>query len=186
MPQVQQLNPIAVAYARSLLELAAETGSEVKIGEELEGIGQVLTENRTFVLFLKDPSISGDERARMVRSIFGGRLSPLLLNTLLVMNNHRRLRYLPELVDAYDALLDVKLGKVEVDVTVAAKLSAAELEEVRQLVNHALKKDAVVHQYVDESIIGGLVLKVGDRLIDGSVRTQLESLREKLLVAKPR
>jgi F-type H+-transporting ATPase subunit delta len=91
---------------------------------------------------------------------------------------------LPGFCEAYAALLDEKLGKVEVDVTVASRLSNEELEQVRQLVNRALKKDAVVHQYVDESIIGGIVLKVGDRLIDGSVRTQLEQVRSRLRTRK--
>ena len=61
--------------------------------------------------------------------------------------------------------------------TVAQRLTAEQLEQVRQQVSQALKKDAVVHQYVDESIIGGLVLRVGDKLIDASVRNQLETMR---------
>jgi F-type H+-transporting ATPase subunit delta len=76
------------------------------------------------------------------------------------------------------------LGKIEVDVTVAQRLSDAQLEEVRRKVSTALKKDAVVHQYVDEKIIGGLVLRVGDRLIDGSVKAQLDAMRRQLLTAK--
>ncbi len=71
------------------------------------------------------------------------------------------------------------------DVTVAARLSPEQLEVVRQSVSSALKKDAVIHQYVDESIIGGLVLKVQDKMIDASVRSQLEMLKRQLLANRP-
>ena len=67
------------------------------------------------------------------------------------------------------------------DVTVAQKLTPDQLEQVRQKVSAALNKDAVVHQYVDDSIIGGLILRVQDKLIDASVKTQIQKLREQLL-----
>jgi F-type H+-transporting ATPase subunit delta len=70
-----------------------------------------------------------------------------------------------------------------VDVTVAQRLSPDELENVRRRVSQALGKDAVVHQYVDESIIGGLVLRVQDQLIDASVRYQLDAMKQRLLQA---
>ncbi len=71
------------------------------------------------------------------------------------------------------------------DVTVAQALSNKELEAVAQKVSDRLRREAIVHQYVDESIIGGLVLRVQDQLIDGSVRAQLTAMRRKLLSAKP-
>jgi len=73
-----------------------------------------------------------------------------------------------------------------VDVTTAQRLSPEELEQVREKISVALKKDAVIHQYVDESIIGGLVLRVGDKLIDASVETQLQTIKRQLLAARPR
>jgi F-type H+-transporting ATPase subunit delta len=103
-----------------------------------------------------------------------------------VLNLKRRLKEIPAIAAAYDDLLDEKLGKIEVDVTVAQKLSPDQLEQVRQRVSQALKKEAVMHQYVDESIIGGLLLRVQDKLIDASVRSQLHSLRDQLLASQPK
>ncbi len=77
-------------------------------------------------------------------------------------------------------LLDEKYGKIEVDVTTAHKLTADELENVRQRVSTALKRDAIIHQYVDESLIGGMLLRVQDQLIDASVKSQLEKIKQKL------
>jgi F-type H+-transporting ATPase subunit delta len=73
-----------------------------------------------------------------------------------------------------------------VDVIVAHRLTPEQMEVARQRITQALKRDAVVHQYVDESLIGGVVLKVGDRVIDGSVKGQLEAMRKRLLSSRPR
>ena len=105
---------------------------------------------------------------------------------LRLLNVKGRLGLLRQIDQAFDDLLDEQFGKVEVDVTVAQRLSDDELEQVRQTVGAALKRDAVIHQYVDESIIGGLVLRVQDRLIDSSVRAQLAAIKEQMLAARPR
>ena len=181
---MDQPSPLAAAYARSLLELANERGQTEPIGREVADLKQVLDDNPTFRQYLADPGIGHEERNATIDKVFGGQADPLLVNFLKVMSGKNRLRLLPEVCDAFDALLDEQLGKVEVDVTVAHKLGQAELDEVRRKVGKALGRDAVVRQSVDESILGGLILRVGDQLIDGSVRRQLESMRERLLSAK--
>jgi F-type H+-transporting ATPase subunit delta len=181
MPKTDQTSPLAVAYARSLLELAEQRQQMQQVDEELRGLREVIETNPTFGAFLRDPSIGEPERKEMLDRVFGGKLSPLLMNFLGVVNAHGRLGKLEEVARAYDELLDERLGKIEVDVTVAQRLGGDELEQVRKSVSAALKKDAVVHQYVDESIIGGIVLRVQDRLIDASVKAQLEGMRRRML-----
>jgi len=110
----------------------------------------------------------------------------LLLNFMLLVNQKGRLSLLPAIAGAYDDLLDERHGKVEVDVTVSQKLDNDQIETVRQKVSAALKRDAIVHVYVDESIIGGLVLRVQDQLIDGSVRAQIAAMKRQMLAARPR
>jgi F-type H+-transporting ATPase subunit delta len=177
-------NPTAVAYARSMLELANEHKHADKVGKEFAGLREILDENPAFGAFLADPGIGATERTAALEKIFRDRVSPLVMNFLLVLNNKGRLRLLRQIAEAYGALLDEQNGKVEVDVTVAKKLGREQLAEVRERVSEALGKDAVVHQYVDPEIIGGLVLRVEDRLIDASVKYQLEAMRERLLAAR--
>src|SRR4051794_14724220 len=179
-------SPTSVTYARSLLELAEEQKLDDVIGKDLAGIAEVLSTNPTFHAFLRDPGISSAERTRVIDSVLKPNVNPLLANFLGVLNAHGRLGLLQQIASAYSDLQDERSGKVEVDVTTAQKLSAAELEQVRQKVGAALKKDAVIHQYVDESIIGGLLLRVEDKLIDASVRTQLETMKRHLIAARPR
>ena len=177
-------SPSAVAYATALIELANERSLTQPIAEELGGLKEVLAQNPTFRAFLSDPSIGETARSELLKKVFAGKLQPLLEHFLAVLAAHGRLGHLEQIADAYDDLLDEQAGKIEVDVTVAQKLTPDQLEEVRQKVSTALKKDAVVHQYVDDSIIGGMVLRVQDKLIDGSVKTQIQRLRAQLLAGK--
>jgi F-type H+-transporting ATPase subunit delta len=184
MPKDIHPSSSAIAYATALIELANERNLTQSIAEDLGGLRQVLADSPSFRQFLSDPSVSETERSDLLKKVFAGKLQPLLEHFLDVVAAKGRLGHLDQIADAYDELFDEQLGKIEVDVTVAQKLSPEQLEDVRQKVSAALKKDAVVHQYVDESIIGGLVLRVQDKLIDASVKTQIQKLREQLLAEK--
>lgn len=183
MPKTIHRSPLAVAYATALLEVAAEQHAEQQIAQELSDLAQLIREDRIFALFLRDPAIARRERERVLERVFGDRLSPLMNNLMRVLNDRGRLGLLPDIAEVYEELLDEKLGKIEVDVTVPQKLSSELLEQVRRKVSAALNKDAVVYQYVDDSIIGGLVLRVQDKLIDASVKAQLEAIKRRLLAA---
>jgi F-type H+-transporting ATPase subunit delta len=179
-------SPTVLSYARALLELANDEKHADRIGKEMAAVHEIVGENPTFAAFLADPGIGAAERTAVLDKIFRGRASPLLMNFLGVLNDKGRLRLLKQIAEAYAALLDEQTGKVEVDVTVAQKLGREQLAEVKEKVSQALGKDAIVHQYVDPEIIGGLVLRVEDRLIDASVKYQLEAMRERLLSARRR
>jgi F-type H+-transporting ATPase subunit delta len=183
--QTTHHTPTVLSYAQSLLELAEEKNDAESVGGELGQLGEVLEQNPVFVQFLTDPGISVDERAKVLKETFGGKVSPLLFNFLGVMNIKGRMSLLGQIVSAYDDLYDQKHGKIEVDVTVAHKLTPDELENVRKRISDALKKDAVIHTYVDESIIGGMLLRVQDQLIDASVRGQLQAIKSQILSKKP-
>jgi F-type H+-transporting ATPase subunit delta len=179
--QTKHNSPASVAYARSLLELANEKGIAEAIGAELSQIAEIVGGNPSFEAFLSDPGISEEERRQVMDRVFMAQVSPLMKNFLGVLNTKNALRLTRQIGDAYEDLYGEQLGKVEVDVTVAQRLTNDELDEVRRRVSTALKKDAVVHQYVDENILGGLVLRVQDKLIDASVRYQLQAIKNQML-----
>ncbi|HEY8666622.1 MAG TPA: ATP synthase F1 subunit delta [Tepidisphaeraceae bacterium] len=185
MAHTAHFSQAAHNFANALLELATEQQQETAIAQDLRDLRQVLDSNPVFREFLADPGISEEERGGVVKRLFDGKVSPLLMHFLGVLNVKGRLGILPEISGAYDEALEEQQGKVEVDVTVAHRLSAEQLEQVRARVSTALKRDAVVHQYVDESIIGGLLLRVQDQLIDASVRNQLQAMKQQLLAARP-
>jgi F-type H+-transporting ATPase subunit delta len=187
MPHTTHFSPTAFNYARSLLELANEGQQQAEaIGEELRDVRQVIDANPTFGLYLADPAISQAQRGESIKKIFGGQASKLLQDFLGVLNEKGRLGMFIEIAGAYGSLLEQQLSKVDVDVTVAQKLDDQQLEQVRQRVSSALKRDAVVHQYLDDSLIGGMLLRVQDQLIDASVRSQLQAITTRMLASAPR
>lgn len=181
MAKVKHNSAASLAWARALIELAEEQKQLEPIGAELAQIAALVREHPNFARFLADPTVSQVERGETVARIFGNQIQPLLRNFLGVLNARNAMSTLAAVADAYHDLLDVKLGKVEVDVTVAHALSPQDLNNVRKRISEALNKEAVVRQKVDDRIIGGMVLRVGDRLIDGSVRAQLQDMEQQLL-----
>jgi F-type H+-transporting ATPase subunit delta len=174
---------VSLSYAQAMLELAGDKAAEV--GQELIELQQLIDANPTFGLYLADPAIGHVQRTQAMQRIFENKISPLLYNFLRVLNTHKRLNKLEEIIGAYDELLEEKLGKVEVDLTVAKPLDQEQLVAAQQQISKALGKDAVVHTYIDESIIGGMIVRVGDQLIDASVRQQLRAMRKRLLAKAP-
>lgn len=178
-------SPVAVSYARAMLELANENKSAPAIGEELASLQQIVQKMPQLGEILIDPAIGVAERAKLIHTVFEGRVSKLTLNLLSLLNVNGRLGLLSGIATAFADLLDQQLGKMDVDVTVAQALEPNQMDSVRQAISAALKHDATVQQRVDESIIGGLIVRVQDKLFDGSVRTQLATIRKRLLAARP-
>ena len=152
----------------------------------MEELGKIVDSDPSFANFLANPAVGETERGQVVEKVFRGRVSPLVMNFLLVANRKGRLGMLRLIAGAYAELLEHQLGIVEVDITVAQRLSSEQFDEVRRRVGEAMKREVVLHQYVDDSIIGGMVLRVQDRLLDASVRAELQAIRRKLLSAKHR
>jgi len=183
-----QNSPLAKTYAEALLELAVaqpDPGAAEMIGLQLAAIRKIVREEPLVTPLLVDPAIGGLERHQLLDRVFKGRVDELLLKFLHVLADKERLNLLYSICGAYQIMLDERVGKVEVDMTVASRLDPAAVENVRQRIGAALKRDVVLHQYVDEKILGGLILRVGDKLIDGSVQAQLTAMREKFLAARP-
>jgi ATP synthase F1 delta subunit len=170
---------LALTYARSLLELADERDELEPVANDVDALRQVLDQTPVIAEYLRDPGIGVDERQALLDKAFG-EAHPLVVRFLKLLNDRERLRDLPEIADAFEQLLDEKLGKTEVDITVAEKLDDETLAQVGDRIGEVLGKEAVVHQYVDESIIGGMILRAGDRVVDASVRRQLDAMRDRL------
>ena len=116
-----------------------------------------------------------------LKRVFNGEVSDLVLRFLLVLNTKRRLGRLDDIADAFTEIAHVRFGRIEVDVfTSGGNVEADQLKQLSERIKARLGREPVFHQYVDKSMIGGLVLRIGDELIDGSVRGRLRRLREEL------
>ena len=174
---------LAHVYAQSLFELAESHGgaeqTETVLGE-LEDILELARNDATFGEFLSSRALSTSARDASLTKILEGRAHELTIKFVRVLNRKNRLAHLPSIVAALDELVQAKFGRVEVDVYTAAPIGADELALVKQRLGDKLGKEIIAHPYVDESMIGGIKVRVGDQLIDGSVATRLARLREQL------
>jgi F-type H+-transporting ATPase subunit delta len=178
-------SPLAVSYARAILELAHEHNQVANVAEELKQIRQLGDNVPQLRDVLADPAIGTTERQAMLKRVFEGKITPLLLDAMLYLAEKMRLDVLPAVADAFDDLLRAEQGFIDVDITVARELEPQQLASVQAGIGRALNKTAVLHQSTDDSIIGGIVLRVQDKLIDGSIRSQLQLVRQRMLAAAP-
>lgn len=174
----------AFAFAGALLELAESRGVLPAVTDDVAAIGKLIHDTPRFAMFLKSPAIKHADRLDLFQKTIlpsANKLTGAFIELLLAKG---KTGLLGEICRAFAILLDARRGRVEVSVTVARALGGPEFENVRNQIAAAIGKEVVATQQVDESIIGGIVVRIGDKLIDGSVKAQLESMKRRMLVAK--
>jgi F-type H+-transporting ATPase subunit delta len=174
---------LAKVYAKSLFELAMDAGGSdklVEIADELEQICELAREDKKINLFFSSPVVDVTARGKTLSAIFTNRITDLTLRFLLVLNNKGRLDRLESIETAFDQLLQEAFGRVEVDVITPVAIDAESMATIKEKIASVLGKEPVLHPYIDTSILGGVKLRIGDQLIDGSVQTRLRKLSEEL------
>lgn len=168
---------VSVRYAGVLFDLACKY-DKVRVWEqELEGVGSVLEKTDFLQGIFSYPFISADEKKDMLKKLFSGRIDPLLLNFLFVLVDYRRFSSLKNIVFSYKKRLHEAEGVADAYVTVAYKLTPELEEELSQALSAFAGKKIAMNVTVDPSIIGGVIARVDDKVIDGSVARGLEEIR---------
>ena len=169
---------IAGRYATAVFDLAKEGGSLATLEADVSALGAALKESAEFRDLIVSPVYSRDEQARSIAAIVAKMgLSQLMANTLALMSAKRRLFVLPQLVTSLKDRIAAEKGEVTADVTAASPLSAAQSERLAAALSKTVGKTVILNTAVDESLIGGLIVKVGSKMIDTSVASKLASLQ---------
>lgn len=183
MPLIEAApDALAKVYAKGLFEAAdkQDGGAEAVLGE-LEEILEMARNNKDFSEVLASRLIDADKRDASLVRLFKGRVSEHTLSFLRLLNRKGRLGHLAPITGALDAIVQERFGRVEVDVFTAAPVGQSEIESIRKRLTETLGKEVVLHPYTDSTMIGGVKLRMGDQLIDGSVRAELRRMRDRLL-----
>jgi len=186
LPQTAELKTDAVGrvYAQSLIELAQDAGQQDAIAEEVAGLLPLVEPGGDLYLLVTNPAISTDERSKIVSRVFEGKVSDLLYRFLQVVTSKNRLGSLNTILGGYLLLVSEARGLVDVDAYVATAMDQDTAARVAEQIGQSLGKQVTLRQHVDESLIGGLKIKVGDKLIDASVASQLRSMQQKMIAAR--
>ncbi|MFK7884212.1 MAG: ATP synthase F1 subunit delta [Phycisphaerales bacterium] len=183
MPLIEsEPDALAKIYAKSLFDAAEKegVGPEAILGE-IEDILEIARNDRNFSEMLSSRLIDTDKRDASLERVFSGKVSPTTLNFLRLLNRKGRLGYISPITGALDALVQARFGRVEVDVFTAAPIGQSEMDSIKSRLNDALGKDVILHPYTDSSMLGGIKLRIGDQLIDASVRAELRRMRDGLI-----
>jgi len=174
---------IARSYASALFALAEKTGDHEAYGRALASVNALLDSSRLVRDFIRSPKIAVAEKKRILQATLQSSVPPLFLNFLLVVLDKRRQRLLRAIAREYDLMMDERLGRLNVQVTLAREPDARELTDVASRLSRLTGKSVVPHVQVDGDIIGGIIVRYGDRLLDGSLRRRLIAMRAHMMDA---
>ena len=174
---------IARNYAAALFELGQRHDEAEAYADAFDALDEVLADDRVR-RFLETPKIEVGDKQEALRAALGGRVPERFLHFLMVTLAKRREDVLPDVRVEYQEMLDAALGRVHANVTLAREADDEAERLITERLSELLGKDVVPHITVKPEIVGGLIVRYGDRAMDGSLRRQLLSLKREMMDAK--
>jgi F-type H+-transporting ATPase subunit delta len=172
-------------YVHALFNAASKSGQLDQVEEDLRSINQTLVAVPRLETVLRAPTIGGERKKQLLAHTFGNRVSPLTLRFLNLLIDRRRETILHDTYREYVRLANEKRNILLVEVTAATILADDERASLAAALSRRTGKQVVLQVHQDTTIIGGLVLRMGDTILDGSVRSRLEQLRQRLTSGAP-
>lgn len=172
---------VARTYAEALFELAGREDAAARYGELLDDLAGLYREEPELRLFLDTPRVPVEEKQAALREALGDGAPEYLVRFLLVVLEKRRQRAIPEIASAFRDLLDEEAGRVQATVSLAFEPDEELRREIVEELENALGRTVVPRFREQPDLIGGLRVRVGDRVMDGSLRRRLEDLRKDLV-----
>lgn len=173
---------VARVYAEALLDTAEKSNQADTVGAELNAlVGGAFKQAPDIETALASPIVKRTAKAPVLEKTFKGKVSELTYNLLVVLNAKDRLGLLRHIEAAFHDLLDHRAKRIRVLVRSVVPLSTAQEEHLRQTIGHFTGLEPMITVKVDEALLGGMIVQVGDQVFDGSVRSRIESIRNQLL-----
>ena len=174
-------DPVAQAYAQALFSIAEVEGAIDKVENELTALRRILGSNFELKGFLDDLSIETEGKTKALTELFEGKLSPITFNLVCTAVSLGKQHSLAAVAEIFSGLASRHRGQVTVEVVTAVDLTEEMAQKLKQALAKLLKKQIYLVETKDPSILGGCVVKVGDQIIDGCLRTRLQRLRASLM-----
>lgn len=165
-------------YATALFELARETNAIDAVGDDLARFEAMLDESEDLERLVRSPVFTADQQAEALGAVLdAAKFSGTTANFLRLISQNRRLFAVRDMIRGYRALVSQHKGEVTAEVTSATALTDAQSEALGEAIKSSLGQDVQIVTSVDEALLGGLVVKVGSRMIDNSLKTKLDNLK---------
>ena len=164
---------LAEVYAQALFELAEQTKMRDAVKNELDLVRDVSVEARDFAVLMASPYFSTEYKGQIVQKMFTGRLSDLTMNFLMTAVRHERMMFLPQMIDKFNELWEMREGYHIVQVTVSEAMSREEAERFSADIASAMKSKVKLQVSVNPTIIGGIIIRYDGKVMDNSLRGRL-------------
>ena len=169
---------VASRYAKSLIDLAEEQNALEKVRTDMEFFLRTLRENPTLKAVLKNPILGPDKKSGILTQLFATRLHPMIMTFFGIVVRKGRSEVLFETAKEFINAYNIRKNIVKATVTTAAPLSEENKKQVEDVIKESTKGEIILTAKVDPTLIGGFVLKVGDKQFDTSISTQLNKLKK--------
>jgi len=179
-----QETTVARNYAEALFELAQRDEDLESYAQQLGVFADLVESERDFRLFLASPQIEPSKKKNAVRDVFQGHMPDRLMRFLYVVIDKRRTRALPEMAEEFTTIVNQHYGRLKVDITLAAEPDEMLEKELKEKLGRMLDKEVLPRFRIDPRIMGGVIIRVGDSFMDGSIRHRLHRLRRSMLKAE--
>ena len=171
-------NLSGMRYAQAIFALAVENNQVEQWGEDLAVVAEAF-EDADFTALMKHANMPAADKLKATESVLAG-VNPLVRNLVDLLVAKNSVDAIAGVYSGYTKLLDNHLGRQRVEVTTAVPLESAETEHINSFVAGLVRSEVVLTTKGDESILGGLVIQIGDQLLDGSTKARLDGLRNSL------
>ena len=172
---------VAITFISALVEVASKKGMFEQIEKDLELVSDVITRHAKLKIILFHPSIARNEKKNLIKKVFGESVSELMKNFLYILVDRRKEEILGLVPEVYKEVLREKKGIVKARVQTAVPLSGERLNEFEKRLNKLIGKNVELEIVLNPEILGGMIVQVGNTMIDGSVVSRLENLKSRLL-----
>ena len=173
-----QTSGVANRYAGALFELARESNALDSVEKDLKTMGSLLESSEDLMRLVRSPVFQTGQQLGALDAVFNkAGITGVAANFAKLTAKNRRLFALPDMITAFQSLLAAHRGEATADIVTAESLSDTHLASLKEALKSVTGKDVMINQSVDPSLLGGMVVKIGSRMIDTSLKTKLNSLR---------
>lgn len=172
---------VARVYAQALSDLGEDEGNLPRIADDLHALRELYETDANFREFFGSPRLDPPKKKRALHELLGERIDRPAMGLLHVLIDKRRETLLDNIAAEFDRYRDLREGRQHVYVTAARPLGEDQLDEIRTRLEKATGQQILIHQKIDPRVVGGLRIKLGDKVIDGTVRRRLQQLRQTLV-----
>ncbi len=171
---------ISSRYAKALFDLAVESNKINEFENQVHNLYEILNSEKDFMQILHHPQIVADEKIELLKKVFESKVSDEIMGLLVLIIRKNREEYILDILNSFLNRIKEYKGIVTATVITAVALSNEQINLIKAKLTNSLKKQVQIETQIDQSIIGGLIIRVGDSILDASIGGKLQSLKASL------